>query len=310
MFLNCGYVNIQSVGNKTIEIRELLNKKTFDIFAITETWLTNFDTAKISEMTPSTHSFLHSPREDRRGGGVGLFVSRAFTRLRLCQSEKMISFEHQEISFRHNSQSFLFVVIYRPPSTPVNLFIDEFGILLDRLDRVSQNAFIVGDFNIWMDDLGSYEAKMLCELLDTHQLVNNVRSLTTATGHMLDLVISHDLNHLIREMEVEENCTISPVHKLITFKINIPKSKVIKKITFRNKTDFSPVLFIDELSRKFENESNLQCTHNNLRQVRECIECLDNLYNSLIKREYEHYCPYIEKNIVVKDKSPWSMEKY
>ena len=36
-FVNCGFVNIQSVGNKTIQIRELTSEKMFDSLTITET---------------------------------------------------------------------------------------------------------------------------------------------------------------------------------------------------------------------------------------------------------------------------------
>ena len=39
--LNCALVNIQSVTNKTIEIRELIAEKSLDILALTETWLSN-----------------------------------------------------------------------------------------------------------------------------------------------------------------------------------------------------------------------------------------------------------------------------
>ena len=70
--LKCGFVNIQSVGNKTIEIRELIVEKSLDILALAETWLSVNDEAKIHELTPSTHTFLHAPRANRRGGVGGL----------------------------------------------------------------------------------------------------------------------------------------------------------------------------------------------------------------------------------------------
>ena len=69
VYLNCGYVNIQSIGNKTLQIRELLNEKGFDILALSETWLNSADSSRITEMTPPTHSFYHIPREDGRGEG-------------------------------------------------------------------------------------------------------------------------------------------------------------------------------------------------------------------------------------------------
>ena len=62
--LHCGLVNIQSVGNKTINIRNLINEAKFDIFMLTETWLWGdvSDSSKIKEMTPKTHTFYHFPR--------------------------------------------------------------------------------------------------------------------------------------------------------------------------------------------------------------------------------------------------------
>ena len=66
------------MSSKTIQIREMLNEQSLDILAISETWLNEYDTSRITEMTPPTHTFLHSPREGRRGGGVGMFLSNTF----------------------------------------------------------------------------------------------------------------------------------------------------------------------------------------------------------------------------------------
>ena len=82
--LKCALVNIQSVGNKTCEIRDYINDNKLDILMLTETWLNNYDSAKIREMTPDTHTFLHVSRVnwDRRGGGVGIFISKSFSKIR------------------------------------------------------------------------------------------------------------------------------------------------------------------------------------------------------------------------------------
>ena len=81
--VKCCFVNIQSVGNKTIEIRELIKEFEMDIFALAETWLSSGDWARIREMTPDTHRFLHIPRSDGRvGGGVGIFISKKFSKVK------------------------------------------------------------------------------------------------------------------------------------------------------------------------------------------------------------------------------------
>lgn len=61
--INCGLLNVQSVGNKTFDVCDLIKENYLDILAITETWLKDYDTAKIYEMTPVTHTFLHTSRE-------------------------------------------------------------------------------------------------------------------------------------------------------------------------------------------------------------------------------------------------------
>ena len=38
-YLNCAFVDIRSVGNKTIQIMEMLNEQSLDVLAISETWL-------------------------------------------------------------------------------------------------------------------------------------------------------------------------------------------------------------------------------------------------------------------------------
>lgn len=60
--VKCGLLNVQSARNKTFEIRDVINNECLDIFAITETWLTDFDSAVTVEMTPVTHTFFHNPR--------------------------------------------------------------------------------------------------------------------------------------------------------------------------------------------------------------------------------------------------------
>ena len=75
-------LNVQSARNKTLEICDTINEEKLDLYAITETWITDYETAIIHEMTPITHSFTHNLRCSGRGGGVGLFVSNAMKKIK------------------------------------------------------------------------------------------------------------------------------------------------------------------------------------------------------------------------------------
>ena len=302
--LKCGLVNIQSVGNKTLLIRDLLCEENFDVFAVTETWLNSFDTAKINEMTPPTHTFLHVPRHGRVGGGVGLFVSNALSHVRLMDRIEVNSFEYMMVSFKCSNKWIKLIVLYRPPSSDINMFFEEFSILIEQVDMVSFNLFCVGDFNIWMEDHNNYVRNKFCDLLESYQLCNFVNVVTSSTGHMLDLVLGDLTTNLVGNVVVDNVCTISPVHRVITFNLQMAKDSFRKKICFRRKTAFNSNDFIKDVLQKFTDRLSDTCVHNSSLK-RECVDCLMDLYNDISKSEYNIRCPYTEKYITVKDNSPW-----
>ena len=151
--LKCALVNIQSVGNKTYEIREYINDNRLDIFMLTETWLGTYDSAKIKEMTPDTHTFMHVPREEGRGGGVGIFISNSFTKMRKDRVPKTDNFELMQVSCMYGGKKLIFILVYRSPSSNGVRFRDEFSLYLESLNVVGSEVFVCGDFNFWVDDV-------------------------------------------------------------------------------------------------------------------------------------------------------------
>ena len=78
MLFKLCFCNIQSVGNKTYEIRDYINENKLDVLMLTEIWLNKNDTAKIRDMMPETYTFLHAPRGDGRGEEWG-FLSQTLS---------------------------------------------------------------------------------------------------------------------------------------------------------------------------------------------------------------------------------------
>ena len=303
--IKCGFVNIQSVVNKTLQIRDIINEETLDVLAIAETWLNEFDSAIIREMTPSTHLFLHVPREGRRGGGVGIFVPRSCSHLRIINRTQFASFEHIETRFKYANQNFSFIVVYRPPQLNIGIFLEDFAKFLDTLDMIAMKVYICGDFNIWMDAVEHRDTVSFCELLEAHRFLNNVQTVTTVSGHILDLVLS-DVENGVLDLVVEGECTVSPFHRFITFKILARNQKVTKRITFRNKSNFLPAEFIDNVIGLIETEVVAFCEHGENSLLKsDCVECFMEVYNRVIKTEYNSICPLVEKTIKIVDKSPW-----
>ena len=158
--LKCALVNIQSVGNKTCEIRDYINDNKLDILMLAETWLNNYDSAKIREMTPDTHTLLHVSRGDRRGGEVGIFISKSFSKIRKEKVPKTDNFELMHASCIYGGKKLVFIIVYRSPSSDEVLFHDDFRLYLESLNLVRSEVFVCRDFNFWVDDVENESAKI------------------------------------------------------------------------------------------------------------------------------------------------------
>ena len=303
--LKCGLINIQSVRNKTHSIHELITDELFDVLCITETWLRDFDLSVISEMTPSTHTFIHLPREGRVGGGVGVFLSNRFSHIRMIDRPRFGSFEFIEVSFKFQGCNLLFIVVYRAPNLSASEFFDQFDDLLERIDTITAKVIICGDFNFWMDVESDVNRVKFVDLLESHQLSNYVDKVTSTTGHMLDLVLGITDDNFIKDVKIDPDCRFTSIHKLITFRVPLVKDKWVKRISFRNKNDFSPDTFINDVMKRYDELVLTKCDHDNSVRKLDCVDCLVGIYNKVNENEYNGMCPEIEKNVVVVNSSPW-----
>ena len=87
----------------------------FGLFSLTETWLTETDTAaKLEIYSPESHSFIQQDRNGRRVGGTGLLFTKAIDVKKIAAGEKS-SFEFSEWRVSFNSLRAKLVVVYRPP---------------------------------------------------------------------------------------------------------------------------------------------------------------------------------------------------
>ena len=102
---------------KSIAINEMITEKKLDFLVITETWLSlKGDSAKIIELTPQNYSFVHSPRLQSRGGGVGFVFNSCYTVKVLPQIGCITSFDLLRVRVRSvSTRTFYVYVLYRPP---------------------------------------------------------------------------------------------------------------------------------------------------------------------------------------------------
>ena len=297
--VSCGLINIQSVGNKTIKINSLINELDLDILMLTETWLCNniSDSSKIKEMTPKLHNFYHKPRENKLGGGVGIFIKKSFTKVQLMNTINFSSFEHLDVKITSVNKNIRIILIYRPPNKSKNEFIEELSDLIETFED-TRNLVLCGDFNLHIDNQNDTYVKRFTDILENNDLINKVNSPTSIGNHIIDLVIQNERGGIASNIEIEPECLISPTHKLITFEIDTKKTENIKKkIIYRNKDNFDAKNFIDECTNEISRMNmNCECEERSHQREQICVSCHTEKSKKIMLTKYNERCPENEKN--------------
>ena len=310
--VRCGYLNICSAGNKTLLINELIRDEKFDLFIVTETWLSGMDSAKIREMTPNKYTFFHNPRRTHRsgiggiGGGVGVFLGSRFRSIEVQKEQAFAAFEYMHIKFTTNMKPIQVLIVYRPPSLSKATFIDEFQILLESLDFIRHKIVLCGDFNLWVDVVDDHYSKVFLDLIDTYGLVNYVQGATSNGGHTLDLVIGHLESQSVSDVSVREGMNISD-HELITFGITEPKpGRISKNVMFRGHKNFCASTFIHSCYELINTRIVRPCNCTTFNpEMGRCVTCLTAAYRRDFNEMYDMICPQYEKPVIERDFCPW-----
>ena len=304
----CNLINIQSVGNKTNKVKNLVIDQNLDICMLTETWLSNniSDSSKIHDMKPNSHNFYHVPRVNKSGGGVGILIKKTYI-ASVINQQVFDSFEHINVKITHVNKNVQIVIVYKPPNTSKRVFLDEFGDFLDALGE-NRNILICGDFNLHLDNNRDNYVSEFIELLESHDLENVVDEPTSLSNHIIDLVIQNKNNKIVSQIKVEPECVVSPVHKLVHFSVGIWKrSTMLKTITYRNTTNFDATEFIDKSSKEIR-EINLRCKCNlgkNCTNEQRCVNCYTSDSKEIFVLNYNDRCPEVTKQIKVRENTKW-----
>ena len=131
-FHHCSLANARSLLSRSHIVQHHIIENNLDFVAITESWLPVEGADEILRGTcPAGYLGLHVPRTGRRGGGVAV-IYRNTVRCRLLSLDFVAqSFEFLAVSLSVNSVAIVLLVVYRPPTSNVNQFSDEFACLLE-----------------------------------------------------------------------------------------------------------------------------------------------------------------------------------
>lgn len=130
--------NIRSLNRKAAPICELISSRRVDILALNETWLSAGENCNPNLVdvinTLQDYDFINLPRSSGTGGGVGVFLRKAFI-VKHNTTHPFKSMEYLDLFITSGSASLRLLTVYRPPPSKANklttkIFFDEFSVLI------------------------------------------------------------------------------------------------------------------------------------------------------------------------------------
>ena len=171
--LHIAHLNCQSICNKLDYVKLQIKLSGFDIFTLSETWLTQNYPEELLDI-PLYDMIRQDPnwegcRGNKRGGGVALYLKQG---IKYSTAELQIfnvSSQNMEILWvtikNDNQRKIIIGTLYRPPQGNVKEFVEALTVVVnDIVDGTKADIFILGDFNINYQESNTPDKKNLKNL--------------------------------------------------------------------------------------------------------------------------------------------------
>ena len=123
--ITIGWLNAQSLRNKTDRIPATITDRSLVVLALTETWHTASDDNCLRLATPPGYAVIDAARSSHRGGGIAI-IFRNNWKSALLTLPVCTTFEALAVRLSLSTVHFTILLVYRPGSEKVSsLFFDE-----------------------------------------------------------------------------------------------------------------------------------------------------------------------------------------
>ena len=244
-----GYININSLRNKIIDLREIIYNLRLDYFVISET--------KLDKSFPSAQFALNEYEircrkdRDKNGGGLIEYIRQGVICKRLIHYElNTIEAIFSELTI--SKKKWFCVSVYRPPAyTNLSNFFEDITLSLTKASSKYENFIVMGDFNIDISSLGVGFDKLneFINLFDLTNLIKENTCITKDHQSTIDLILTTRPLSFQKTKVTETG--LSDYHMLISsfFKSHYCRLKP-KVITYRDYKNFNETLFLNDLKSK------------------------------------------------------------
>ena len=233
-------------------------------------------------------------RNGRKGGGLA-FIFRADLKVKQSELDVYESFEHCIVDINATSPNFKLILVYRPPSKSVQMFISDLNELLESHSLSGPPLLISGDMNInLLND--SAETSKYRDVLDSFSLVQHVRDSTHIKGGLLDHVISKEESAL-RISNVDVSDLISD-HHMVSCHISVRLLKQhVRTVSFRKISDIN----VDDFKMDIKG-TNIYKNHLTME-----LNDLVNGYDHELKQLLDLHAPLVTRQLTTRRREPRSI---
>ena len=213
------------VVNKLSKFQSFVFTSDFNVFCITETWLSN--NIPDGEILPSDYVLYRKDRPSR-GGGVLIAIKES-----MCSTYIPSPPDLEVVSVKIGlSDELVISCVYVPPYSKV-LYVSSMVEYLTNIVSSFKKCIIVGDFNFpdidWSTLTGSLPStNVFCEFVFDCNLIQHITQSTHQKGNILDLVLSSP-DIVINQLSVNSSSVASfSDHFIISFIFHCSTSLAVK----------------------------------------------------------------------------------
>ena len=193
--LSIAHLNRQSMSSTFDEFQVMLYQHPFDIITLSKTWLRN-DKNLLQNVQIPGYSFYYKNRDERLGGGVGIYIKDAIKykgQQDLSKLDETIEHMWIECQGKNKNKNYLVGVFYqpRPEDKEKLIWIQKLDTILSAITTTwNKTIVIAGDTNIDYNKpstlLETYK-----EVLGTYNLKQHIKKPTRQGVKTIDHIVSN-----------------------------------------------------------------------------------------------------------------------
>lgn len=192
--ISISHLNTQSITSSFAEFEAMLMRYKFDIITLSETWLKD-NPLLLNHVTIPGYKNEFNNREEKRGGGVGLYIRESLQYKRRDDIiEKDRTMEHLWLQVKSEKDSFLLAVFYQPSSVLADkrAWLHKLESLIAYVNTIWTGPIILaGDTNINLLKRDSELYNQYSRCIENLSLKQHITSPTRKGEKLIDHILTN-----------------------------------------------------------------------------------------------------------------------